>query len=684
MLFQQSFLSKLFSVVVLVSLFLVNKTALAQVKVGDNVKEVHPHAIFEIESTTGGVLLPRMTTEQRDAAFTENLPNGLLIFNTTENCVQLYQTTTSSWDCLIVKTTPLKAGKLLLKDNILMLNEHSVDLSDFRKDAQKLSVTAGTESSSVITLENGNAVTLQAGDYISLSESDNTITIRAQPTSVESLTASLSLQFEPKTNELRLLGTPARVNLSVLANTDSQTLHLKDNVLSISGTNSVTLPIKTAGASGTASLTLEFDAKTRELSLKGTDSKVNLNVLANTDSQTLSLKDNVLSISGANSITLPEQKAAVSLSFKNTTSNTTEIEMSDDKSLQFTASGNLNFIQLSETHLELQVPHEDDHFDDQDNVRIGTGALESNTTGSQNVAIGKSTLLKNTTGNNNIAVGNQALETNITNNDNTAIGGFALQNNTGQGNTAVGTFSGYVNRSGNLNTLIGFNANTPLSIDFDGSIIEDPLTNATAIGANAIVARSNSIQLGSQEVTLVQTSGVVSAKGFRGDASELTNLPTKYNHLYLSQALAFESASVLGRVKAAAGIYAAETSSPTAGTLELTAFDSLGNETTLSPHNFSLIGTAPEDMAWSFYSKNIQKGKQINVDMMQTVRLVEQLTGQKLIYIANLNGEPLNTLPEQKTTRLELQIQRLEKENSLLKAQLDTLLERMQRLEKRF
>jgi hypothetical protein len=65
---------------------------------------------------------------------------------------------------------------------------------------------------------------------------------------------------------------------------------------------------------------------------------------------------------------------------------------------------------------------------------------------------------------------------------------------------------------------------------------------------------------------------------------------------------------------------------------ELKVRDEAGNITTLSPHNFSLIpGGASEDLAWSYYSE--KEGKAINVDMLKMARLLEQLTGEKLIYI---------------------------------------------------
>lgn len=67
---------------------------------------------------------------------------------------------------------------------------------------------------------------------------------------------------------------------------------------------------------------------------------------------------------------------------------------------------------------------------------------------------------------------------------------------------------------------------------------------------------------------------------------------------------------------------------------ELRVRDEAGNVTTLSPHNFSLIGKPSHEMAWSYYSE--KDGKAINVDMFRVVQLLEELTGEKLIHISDL------------------------------------------------
>jgi hypothetical protein len=64
---------------------------------------------------------------------------------------------------------------------------------------------------------------------------------------------------------------------------------------------------------------------------------------------------------------------------------------------------------------------------------------------------------------------------------------------------------------------------------------------------------------------------------------------------------------------------------------ELKVRDEAGNVTTLSPHNFSLIPEgASEEMAWSYYSE--KNGKKINVDMLRLARLVEQISGEQIIF----------------------------------------------------
>ena len=121
------------------------------------------------------------------------------------------------------------------------------------------------------------------------------------------------------------------------------------------------------------------------------------------------------------------------------------------------------------------------------NTASGFLALWNNTTGVHNTANGTNSLQSNTTGFNNTASGASALLANTTGSNNTASGFGALENNTaGLNNTASGWGALENNNTGSANTALGYFAN----------VASGALSNATAIGANASVALSNSLVLG--------------------------------------------------------------------------------------------------------------------------------------------------------------------------------------------
>jgi hypothetical protein len=137
------------------------------------------------------------------------------------------------------------------------------------------------------------------------------------------------------------------------------------------------------------------------------------------------------------------------------------------------------------------------------NTAMGHGALQTNN-GNMNSALGFNALTLNNAGINNTAMGSNALTSNSAGTDNSSVGANSLllnssnynsafgsnalrQNQAGQGNTAIGFFSMQANVSGSFNTNLGY-----LS-----TLSSSNLTNATAIGANAMVSASNSLVLGS-------------------------------------------------------------------------------------------------------------------------------------------------------------------------------------------
>jgi hypothetical protein len=158
-------------------------------------------------------------------------------------------------------------------------------------------------------------------------------------------------------------------------------------------------------------------------------------------------------------------------------------------------------------------------------VAVGDSALYNNTgsgnlnnpAGFYNTAVGSKALLQNTTGNYNTAFGYNALRQNIAGEGNTGIGIGALQatggnyntaiglsalnaNTTGAGNTAIGMQSAYLFEQGNDNTFVGsYTGNkrgtNNTAIGTTATVAND-ISNATALGAGAYAAASNSVVLG--------------------------------------------------------------------------------------------------------------------------------------------------------------------------------------------
>ena len=122
------------------------------------------------------------------------------------------------------------------------------------------------------------------------------------------------------------------------------------------------------------------------------------------------------------------------------------------------------------------------------NTANGMNALVSNGTGAYNSAEGYYALGSNATGSYNTASGDHALYSNTAGSLNSAVGDSALYQSTGSNNSAVGASALIYNTSGSNNSALGINA---------GPDSNSPnLTNSTALGANAVVSKSNALVLG--------------------------------------------------------------------------------------------------------------------------------------------------------------------------------------------
>jgi hypothetical protein len=122
------------------------------------------------------------------------------------------------------------------------------------------------------------------------------------------------------------------------------------------------------------------------------------------------------------------------------------------------------------------------------NAFFGSSAGVSNTSGVSNDFYGTAAGASNTTGTGNAFFGHIVGASSTTGNEN-ALFGFSAGsgNTTGSYNSFFGRGAGNNNVTGNSNTMIGYLANLNVS----------NLTNATAIGAYAVVSENNSLVLGS-------------------------------------------------------------------------------------------------------------------------------------------------------------------------------------------
>ena len=146
------------------------------------------------------------------------------------------------------------------------------------------------------------------------------------------------------------------------------------------------------------------------------------------------------------------------------------------------------------------------------NTASGSFSLNQNTSGIGNTASGNGSLFSNTTGSVNTATGDLALNANLNGNNNTATGSQALfLNRDGNSNTAVGNNALSATIHSSNNTVIGFNAAFAFDLGSENTLIganadanQNGLTNATAIGARAVVDASNKVRIGNGAVTVIE------------------------------------------------------------------------------------------------------------------------------------------------------------------------------------
>lgn len=101
-------------------------------------------AALEIQSTLGSLLIPRMTTAQRNAL---NVVNGFMIYNTSTNTFDIYQS--GSWSSISDAELDTSAQFVLATANVLFTNAQSIGALTTGILKNTVSVSTGTLSTAV-------------------------------------------------------------------------------------------------------------------------------------------------------------------------------------------------------------------------------------------------------------------------------------------------------------------------------------------------------------------------------------------------------------------------------------------------------------------------------------------------------------------------------------------------------
>jgi uncharacterized protein (TIGR02145 family) len=102
---------------IFVLILLISGLTKLSAQIGIGTKSPHSSSVLEVKSTTKGFLLPRMTTTQREAIM--NPEDGLIIYNTTERCIEQFMGNTFSpnWLCINPDINP--TGTLVCSESTI-------------------------------------------------------------------------------------------------------------------------------------------------------------------------------------------------------------------------------------------------------------------------------------------------------------------------------------------------------------------------------------------------------------------------------------------------------------------------------------------------------------------------------------------------------------------------------------
>jgi hypothetical protein len=279
------------------------------------------------------------------------------------------------------------------------------------------------------------------------------------------------------------------------------------------------------------------------------------------------------------------------------------------------------------------------------NVGVGDYALTNVTSGAQNIAIGSSALYNNTTGIYNTSVGHQSLNSNTSGGYNVAIGKEVLRNNTtGANNTAVGAYSLFANTTAQYNVAVGRLA---LASQVGGGITQNVAVGNTAL--EDTTTGINNVALGASALGNNTTGGANTALGHAAGV----NITTGNDNIIIGANISSPSATASNQLNIGNTIYG-NTSTGKVGIGTATPAEKLDVNGTLacdgltpthiSPSITSTIGTAGSNGEYwklgSITFNNSQAAK-IRVGGTQSYSSGSNISGETVIHLRGSSSTSL-------------------------------------------
>jgi len=450
---------------------LISPAALAQVSISTDGSAPHSSAMLEVKSIDRGILVPRLTTVQREGI--SGPAEGLLVYDNDTDSFWFYSG--SLWQ-------ELRTGagtELTDADNdtkVTVDNGSDEDLIRFQLGgAEKMVLRINS-----LDLNPGNDNVIVAPFSGSLITSASNNSIFGYSSGQMNTTGNYNSFFGSSVGLNNIDGNSnvAMGAYSLTSNTsgdNNTTIGNQAGFGSISGDGNIFLGYKAGDNLTTGSYNIVI-GNDKDFPIPDGDNQM---VLGAADVLYGDLSTKRIGIG----TTSPTQQLELtgSLEFPQTTSDNTGVIYKDDERFIHNyqpvgAYGGNTFVGINSGNFTMSVTEYPGPESSSFNTAIGYNSLHSTTTGYSNTAIGYSSLYANTEGFSNTAIGNNALYHNHYTCWNTAVGDEALHSNNfgnsnvafgskalyshshGDGNTAIGNASLYNNITGYYNTVLGYHA----------------------------------------------------------------------------------------------------------------------------------------------------------------------------------------------------------------------------------